>query len=54
MTTQLMYPGSFVLKAALEGWLAGESQPQIKSRAARAYAKNQNIGVKSALGVFAP
>lgn len=52
LTTQLMYPGSFILKAALDGWLAGETPAQIRKRAGRAYAKNQQISEKSALGVF--
>ena len=39
LTEQLMYPGSFLLHDALEGWLRGESRPQIRDRAARAYVK---------------
>lgn len=53
LTTQLMYPGSFILKSALDGWLIGEPPAQLRKRAAQAYAKNQNISQKSALGVFA-
>lgn len=52
-TTQLMYPGGFILSAALDGWTAGESPEQIRQRAAAAYAKNQKISVKAAAGVFA-
>lgn len=52
MTTQFMYPGSFLLHAMLEGWLAGESAPALKERAAAAYARNQKISVKAARGVF--
>lgn len=51
-TEQLMYPGAFLLKAALDGWLRGESRPEIRERAAKAYAANQGIGVKAARGVF--
>lgn len=53
LTTQLMYPGGFLLKAALEGWIRQESVGQIRQRAAAAYAKNQGISVKAAAGVFA-
>ena len=52
LTEQLMYPGSFILHDALEGWLDGESRRDIRKRAGRAYAKNQKISVKAALGVF--
>ena len=52
-TTQLMYPGGFVLRAALDGWIAGETPEQIRQRAAAAYARNQKISAKSAAGVFA-
>jgi hypothetical protein len=52
MTTQLMYPGAFILHDALESWFAGGSKEQVRLAAARAYAKNQHISVKSASGVF--
>lgn len=52
-TTQLMYPGGFLLRAALDGWIAGETPEQIRQRAAAAYARNQKISVKAAAGVFA-
>jgi hypothetical protein len=52
LTTQLMYPGGFLLHAALAGWIAGESPTQIRQRAAAAYARNQNISLKAAAGVF--
>ena len=52
-TTQLMYPGGFILRAALEGWMAGETSEKIRQRAAAAYARNQKISVKAAAGVFA-
>lgn len=54
MTTQLMYPGAFILKAALDGWLIGERAQEVRERAAKAYADNQKISVKAARGVFAP
>ncbi|MFT5469180.1 MAG: hypothetical protein ACI8UO_004295 [Verrucomicrobiales bacterium] len=52
LTDQFMYPGSFLLHDAIEGWLEGESLALIRDRAAKAYAKNQSISVKSARGVF--
>ncbi|NNE93108.1 MAG: hypothetical protein HKN23_15805 [Verrucomicrobiales bacterium] len=52
MTDQLMYPGSFLLKAALEGWLRKEKPDEIRERAARAYATNQKISTKAARGIF--
>ncbi len=52
MTDQFMYPGSFLLKAAIDGWLLGESPTKIRDRAAAVYAKNQKIRVSAARGVF--
>ena len=52
MTRQLMYPGAFILHDALESWFKGESKEQVRLAAARAYAKNQEISVKLASGVF--
>ncbi len=51
-TTQLMYPGGFILRDALAGWTRGESPAQIRDRAAAAYARNQGISVGAARGVF--
>lgn len=52
LTTQLMYPGAFILKAALAGWLRGEPGAAIIDRAAQAYSENQRISFRSARGVF--
>lgn len=52
LTTQLMYPGGFILHAALDGWIRGESAAAIHHRAAVAYARNQRISLKAARGVF--
>jgi len=52
-TTQLMYPGAFILHDALEVWINGGTKPGLKSAAARSYARNQGISVKAAGGVFA-
>jgi len=52
-TTNLMAPEAYVLKAALDGWLAGEDGEQVRLRTARAYDKYQNCGLKAAQGLFA-
>lgn len=52
MTNQLMYPGAFVLHDALEARLSGKAGEDLRSIAARAYARNQRISLKAALGVF--
>ena len=54
MTQQLMYPGSFLLHAAIEKWRSGGTPTDIRNAAATAYAKNQKISVRAATGVFAP
>ena len=51
-TQQLMYPGAFLLRDALEVWLRNGSRTEIRMAAARAYAANQSISVKAAAGVF--
>ena len=53
LTTQLMYPGGFILRDALTGWTRGENATQLRQRAAGAYARNQGISVRAAAGVFA-
>lgn len=52
-TTGLMAPEAYVLKAAIDGWLAKESDEQIRKRAAAAYHQYQKCGVKAALNLFA-
>lgn len=52
-TTSLMAPEAYTLKAALEGWIAGESNEQIRQRAATEYAKYQRISKRAALRLFA-
>ena len=51
-TTQLMYPGSFILHDALTGYIAGETNEAIRTRAAAAYAKNQKCSLKAARGLL--
>ena len=53
MTKSLMYPGSFILHDALEGWLRGESKAGIRERAAKAYARNQKISTRGGRSIFA-
>ena len=52
-TTNLMAPEAYTLKAALDGWIAGESGEQIRQRAAAAYAQYQKISERAALKLFA-
>jgi hypothetical protein len=52
-TTNLMAPEAYTLKAAMDGWMAGESGEQIRRRGAAAYAQYQNISVRAALKLFA-
>jgi hypothetical protein len=52
-TTNLMAPEAYVLKAALDGWVAGESGEQVRERAAKAYNTYQNCGLKAARSLFA-
>lgn len=47
-TTNLMAPEAYILHDALEGWAAGETDEQIRVRAASAYSKYQKISLKSA------
>jgi hypothetical protein len=47
-TSNLMAPEAYILHDALEGWVRGETNSQIQTRAAAAYAKYQKISVKSA------
>jgi hypothetical protein len=53
LTTQLMYPGSFILRDALPVWAKGGSREKLRDAAAAAYSRNQKISVKAAKGVFA-
>lgn len=52
-TTNLMAPEAYVLSAAIDGWMKKESDEQIRLRAADAYNKYQNCGVKAARSLFA-
>lgn len=54
LTEQFMYPGAFLLHDVIEVWLNHGSLAEIRNAAGRAYARNQNISVKAATGVFSP
>lgn len=47
-TSNLMAPEAYILHDALEGWINAETNEQIQTRAAGAYAKYQKISLKSA------
>lgn len=53
LTTQFMYPGSFILHAVADAWLGGATIDEIRERAGLAYASNQKLSKKSGIGVFA-
>jgi hypothetical protein len=52
-TTGPMAPEAYTLQAARTGWIAGESDEAIRSRAAAAYDKYQKCGGRAALRLFA-
>lgn len=52
-TTGLMAPEAYTLKAALDGWIGGETGEQIRDRAAEAYDKYQKCGLRAARHLFA-
>lgn len=47
-TTGLMAPEAYTLKSALDGWIAGDSNEQIRDRSAAAYDKYQKCGLRAA------
>ncbi len=47
-TSNLMAPEAYILHDALDGWINGETDEQIRNCAAAAYAKYQKISLKSA------
>ncbi|HEX7180590.1 MAG TPA: hypothetical protein VF756_02015 [Thermoanaerobaculia bacterium] len=52
-TTNLMAPEAYVLEAAVEGWRLGEEGEKVRRRAAEAYHKYQNCGMRGAMNLFA-
>ncbi len=51
-TTGLMAPEAYTLKAAVDGWIAGETAEQIRKRAATVYAKYQKCSLVAAQRLF--
>ena len=47
-TTNLMAPEAYILKAALDAWLAGEPDSAVRDRAAAAYAQYQKCSLAAA------
>ncbi|HVF50883.1 MAG TPA: hypothetical protein VNA19_12395 [Pyrinomonadaceae bacterium] len=52
-TNGLMAPEAYVLKAAVDGWLAGESGETVRLNAAREYHAYQKCGLNAARRLFA-
>lgn len=52
-TTGLMAPEAYTLKSALDGWIAHESNEEIRQRAAASYDKYQKCGLQGARRLFA-
>lgn len=52
-TTGLMAPEAYTLKSALDGWVLGESDEQIRDRAAAAYHQYQHCGLRAARRLLA-
>lgn len=52
-TTNLMAPEAYILSAAIDGWLKGETDEQIRLRGAKAYSTYQRIGLRGANALFA-
>lgn len=53
LTTQLMYPGAFILHAVAEGWLDGATTTELRELVGEAYAANQKLSKRAGIGVFA-
>ena len=51
-TTHLMAPEAYTLKAALDGWIAGEKNSEIRMRAVAAYRKHQGTGLRATKGLL--
>lgn len=52
LTTGFMAPEAYTLKAALDGWVLGETSENIRLRAAKAYQKYQKISFNEADRLF--
>jgi hypothetical protein len=47
-----MAPEAYILYGAFEGWINGETDEQIRNRAAGAYSKYQQISLRAAKGLL--
>jgi len=47
-----MAPEAYTLKAAVDGWISGETGAEIRERAAAAYDKYQHCGLHAAQKLF--
>ena len=47
-TTGLMAPEAYTLESAIKGWILKESEKSIRLRAAKAYNRYQNCGLRAA------
>jgi hypothetical protein len=52
MTTGLMAPEAYTLHAAIEKWIAGANDTQVRKAAARSYHKYQKTGINAAERLF--
>lgn len=52
-TTGLMAPEAYTLKSALDSWIAGKGNEQVRESAAVAYDKYQKCGIRGARRLFA-
>ena len=52
LTTGLLAPEAYTLQAAIEKWIAGADDNQIRKAAARSYNKYQKTGIKAAERLF--
>lgn len=52
MTTGLMAPEAYTIHDAITGYVNGETNEQIRQRAAKAYAKYQKCGVNAAMNLL--
>lgn len=53
LTTQLMYPGSFLVDAVVDTWQKRTNLNEIRASAGASYARNQKISRRAGTGVFA-
>jgi hypothetical protein len=52
LTTGLLAPEAYTLKAVFDGWIAGQRGKNVTKRAATAYNRYQKCGEKAAARLF--